>query len=108
MASDFFTNWYNQSWFGTGANPGKITPKNGYIAPPLDGVWATAPYLHNGSVPDLNTLLKSSSRPTYWTRTFDATDYNYTNVGWNYTVLSSANSTCYNTDLAPVIRLEIT
>lgn len=99
MASDFFTTWYNQSWFGTGANPGKITPKNGYIAPPLDGVWATAPYLHNGSVPDLNTLLKSSSRPAYWTRTFDATDYNYTNVGWNYTSLTSATTTCYNTDL---------
>jgi hypothetical protein len=23
----------------------------GYQAPPLDGIWATAPYLHNGSVP---------------------------------------------------------
>ena len=25
----------------------------GHHRPPLDGVWATAPYLHNGSVPDL-------------------------------------------------------
>lgn len=100
MASDFFTTWYNQSWFGTGVNPGRIAPKHGYIAPPLDGVWATAPYLHNGSVPDLYTLLKSSARPAYWTRSFSATDYNYTNVGWNYTALTSANSTCYNTDLA--------
>lgn len=99
MASDFFTTWYNQSWFGTGTNPGRITPKNGYIAPPLDGVWATAPYLHNGSVPDLNTLLKSSTRPDYWTRSFTATDYNYTNVGWNYTALTSPTTTCYNTDL---------
>jgi cytochrome c2 len=100
MASTFFTSWYNQSWFGTGANPGRIAPKHGYIAPPLDGVWATAPYLHNGSVPDLYTLLKSSARPTYWTRTFSTTDYNFTNVGWNYSTLSNPDATCYNTQLA--------
>lgn len=28
-----------------------------YRARPLDGIWATAPYLHNGSVPDLYELL---------------------------------------------------
>ena len=22
----------------------------GYVAPPLDGIWATAPFFHNGSV----------------------------------------------------------
>lgn len=99
IETDFFTTWYNQSWFGTGPYAGRVSPKNGYIAPPLDGVWATAPYLHNGSVPDLYTLLKSSARPAYWTRTFTTTDYNFTNVGWNYTQLSAANSTCYNTDL---------
>ncbi len=32
-----------------------------YKARPLDGIWATAPYLHNGSVPDLYTLLLPSS-----------------------------------------------
>ena len=30
----------------------------GYVARPLDGIWATAPYLHNGSVPTLDDLLK--------------------------------------------------
>jgi hypothetical protein len=29
-----------------------------YKARPLNGIWATAPYLHNGSVPNLDTLLK--------------------------------------------------
>jgi mono/diheme cytochrome c family protein len=29
-----------------------------YRARPLDGVWATAPYLHNGSVPTLQDMLK--------------------------------------------------
>ncbi|WNJ88851.1 di-heme-cytochrome C peroxidase [Bosea sp. 685] len=41
--------------------------KNGpvYRARPLDGVWATAPYLHNGSVPSLWwMLLPASARPT--------------------------------------------
>ena len=36
-----------------------------YRARPLDGVWATAPYLHNGSVPTLDDLLKpQDQRPT--------------------------------------------
>lgn len=36
-----------------------------YRARPLDGVWATAPYLHNGSVPTLrDMLLPQNERPT--------------------------------------------
>ncbi|MCY1494309.1 hypothetical protein D9M68_281720 [compost metagenome] len=36
-----------------------------YRARPLDGIWATAPYLHNGSVPTLDDLLSPQhSRPT--------------------------------------------
>ena len=31
----------------------------GYKARPLNGIWATAPYLHNGSVPTLTELLKA-------------------------------------------------
>ncbi len=34
----------------------------GYIAPPLHGVWATAPYLHNGSVPTVEHLLNYDVR----------------------------------------------
>ena len=33
-----------------------------YRARPLDGIWATAPYLHNGSVPNLYDLLLPSTR----------------------------------------------
>lgn len=37
----------------------------GYKARPLNGVWATAPFLHNGSVPTLHDLLlPESQRPT--------------------------------------------
>ena len=35
----------------------------GYVAPILSGLWATAPYLHNGSVPTLWALLNPSERP---------------------------------------------
>jgi hypothetical protein len=28
--------------------PGCAAPAPGYVAPPLDGIWATAPYLHDG------------------------------------------------------------
>ena len=34
----------------------KTTPQ--YKARPLNGIWATAPYLHNGSIPNLEQLLK--------------------------------------------------
>jgi hypothetical protein len=46
-----------------------------YKARPLDGVWATAPYLHNGSVPNLWQLLLPAARrdPRFWvgSRDFD-------------------------------------
>ena len=35
----------------------------GYLALPLDGIWARAPYLHNGSVPTMYQLLVPESRP---------------------------------------------
>lgn len=46
----------------------------GYLAPPLVGVWATAPYLHNGSVPSLRALLDPASRPQRWQRVEAAYD----------------------------------
>jgi hypothetical protein len=40
----------------------------GYLAQPLYGVWASAPYFHNGSVPNVWGVLKSSDRPLFWRR----------------------------------------
>lgn len=95
-----FVDWYNESWFAQGEYPGKIVPGQGYVAPPLDGIWATAPYLHNGSVPTLEALLDSSSRPTYWERSFDNTDYDLQKVGWNYEDRDSKlSSQTYDTTL---------
>ena len=52
--------WYNKSWFATSEPKSWFEPEKGYIAPPLDGIWATAPYLHNGSVPTIYEVLNLS------------------------------------------------
>jgi hypothetical protein len=41
---------------------------NGYKADTLRGIWAQAPYLHNGSVPTLGQLMCPSTRPTRFLR----------------------------------------
>jgi hypothetical protein len=43
--------------------PDRSKPQTqGYLASNLDGVWSTAPYLHNGSVPTLRHLLNKKLR----------------------------------------------
>lgn len=95
-----FIDWFNKSWFAQGDHPARLAPFDGYIAPPLDGIWITAPYLHNGSVPTLEAVLNSKLRPTYWSRDFDHPQYDYKRVGWKYTREDSARGTAvYNTTL---------
>jgi len=95
-----FIEWFNKSWFAKGEFAARLEPSSGYVAPPLDGVWITAPYLHNGSVPTLEAVLNSKIRPTYWSRSFDNKDYNYANPGWNYKVETGPNGKKnYNTTL---------
>lgn len=59
------------------------TVKIGYKARPLNGVWATAPYLHNGSVPTLAELLKPAANrsPTFHvgSRVFDPIHVGFVN-----------------------------
>lgn len=95
-----FVNWFNKSWFTTGDHPAKLVPYRGYIAPPLDGIWITAPYLHNGSVPDLESLLNSKKRPKYWERDFNTKNYNYEIPGYSYIIkLEPGGRDVYNTTL---------
>jgi mono/diheme cytochrome c family protein len=48
---------------------------DGYTSVLLDGLWMRAPYLHNGSVPTLDDLLKPvASRPTMFWRGYDLFD----------------------------------
>jgi hypothetical protein len=52
-----------------------VTSLQAYLARPLSGIWATAPYLHNGSVPNLYELLLPEGRrsPKFYVgdRSFD-------------------------------------
>lgn len=53
----------------------------GYVAPPLTGLWARAPYLHNGSVPTLVAMLQPpEKRPLTFYRGVDV--YDQENVGF--------------------------
>ncbi|MGH8584332.1 MAG: hypothetical protein ACREWG_16495 [Gammaproteobacteria bacterium] len=79
-----FQRWLHTSFYGEHS---RLAPAEGYVAPPLDGVWATAPYLHNGSIPTLAALLDSPARPRYWRRSHDTRDYDPATLGWRYTDL---------------------
>ena len=96
-SSPQFVEWFNKSWFTMGANPAQLVPFKGYIAPPLDGVWITAPYLHNGSVPTLEALLNSKLRPVFWKRDFDKQEYDYEHIGWKYSLAAADEHGAYNT-----------
>lgn len=92
--------WYNSSWFANTTPKSWFDPGMGYVAPPLDGVWATAPYLHNGSVPTLDDLLNSKQRPTYWSRSGNGADYDFQKVGWTYqTVVDNKGDWTFDTTL---------
>ena len=55
---------------------------NGYKADMLRGIWAQAPYLHNGSVPTLGQLLCSTTRPARFLR--GNLSYDETLVGFEW------------------------
>jgi len=61
--------------------PSAKTGAAGYKARPLNGIWATAPYLHNGSVPNLYELLlpveQRSKTFTLGSREFDPVRVGY-------------------------------
>lgn len=65
---------YGTSWFADMGEQETLSEVDGYVAPPLDGIWASAPYLHNGSVPTLWHLLHPNERPVVWRRTSLAPD----------------------------------
>lgn len=65
---------YSATWFGHYGEKAVKADLPGYVAPPLDGIWASAPYLHNGSVPTLWHLFYPQHRPVVWTRSEDGYD----------------------------------
>ena len=66
---------YGRNWINEyGRNGEVIADPGGYVAPPLDGVWASAPYFHNGSAPTLWHVLHPGARPVVWARVDDQND----------------------------------
>ncbi len=79
--------FYRESWFGEYGKLDVVEEPEGYVAPPLDGVWASAPYFHNGSVPTLWHVLHPEQRPAVWLRTEDG--YDRQRVGLEVTELDA-------------------
>jgi mono/diheme cytochrome c family protein len=82
----------------------------GYVAPPLYGTWGGAPYLHNGSVPDIWSILKPADRPRIWKRNYTAagifgknqgydasySSYDFSKLGWKYTAVACSDNALTN------------
>lgn len=94
--------------------------KLGYLAPPLYGVWATAPYFHNGAVPTVRQVLRSDERPDIWRRLSktprtdqagrvvmgyrtDLGAYNASDLGWQHEELPCGVGSTQFIDCNPVI-----
>ncbi|HEY6880397.1 MAG TPA: hypothetical protein VI299_20375 [Polyangiales bacterium] len=100
----------SHTWWAQGTNEEAsvcfgAVDRGGYLAPPLYGVWATAPYFHNGSVPNVWEVLAPAERKPLWRRLaapppagappnvlmgFDtnlARAYDHERLGWRYAVL---------------------
>lgn len=57
---------YARGWFTYYGKEGTVVEPDGYVAPPLNGIWASPPYFHNGSVPTLWGILNPAERPAVW------------------------------------------
>jgi hypothetical protein len=71
----------------------------GYANSPLDGIWLRAPYLHNGSIPNLRELLEpSANRTKVFFRGNDV--YDPQNVGFVSNVAEQNGKTFFRFDTA--------
>jgi cytochrome c5 len=103
--NEFFRDTYNgfdkQKDFKN--NYGDMTKGMGYKARHLSGVWATGPFLHNGSVPTLWEMLKpAKDRPKYFNVKSMAFDPKY--IGAPVKVWNRNNKKC---DLKDKVDKEI-
>ena len=100
-----YIDWFNESFWG---ETSRLEPNVGYVAPPLDGIWATAPYLHNGSVPTIAELLNSKTRPEFWTRDRkDSSSYDESALGFSYEALDHGQDGLPEKDQAAIYDTSI-
>lgn len=95
----------------------------GYLAPPLYGVWATAPYMHNGSIPNVWEVLKPQDRKPLWRRKsksprWDQTGrvimgydtsmsaYDTAKLGWKYDTIQCQNPSWFRPYVSPYLRCD--
>lgn len=79
---------YGESWLTGYGREKYLTEPAGYVAPPLDGIWASAPYFHNGSVPSLWGVLNADQRPAIWKQVDDQDRFDKKKVGVKVKVLT--------------------
>jgi mono/diheme cytochrome c family protein len=86
---------FNKTWFSQEKDSDgswyKVDETPGFQAPPLDGIWATAPYFHNASVPTVYHVLNSKARPRIFTRSYrsEKDDYDTERLGVKFTTLDA-------------------
>lgn len=96
----------------------------GYLAPPLYGVWATAPYFHNGSVPNVWEILDPAERKPLWRRKstparwdqhgrvvmgYDTNldrAYDQHRLGWEYDTVACEHRTWWSPSVTPYINCD--
>lgn len=67
-----------------------------YKARPLNGIWASAPFLHNGSVPNLTELLK---KPSERVTKFNVGSWEFDPVNVGFSTAAGTNTSEYDTSL---------
>ncbi len=77
-----------------GDRPNCLQAGAGYKARPLNGVWATGPFLHNGSVPTLDDLLRPADERPRFVRLGDPT-FDTVKVGLQQPELSKDSYPAY-------------
>jgi len=80
------------------AVPTTPDPAGGYVAPILSGLWASAPYLHNGSVPTLWHLMHAAERPLRFQVGGHALDWNRVGIAG---ALNAGGEYVFPTDYEP-------
>lgn len=81
----------------------KPSRHDGYNALPLVGIWAQAPYLHNGSVPTIYHLLMPKTRPEAFIKSKLSYDKEKLGFKWQLDDKAVEEGYLYNTTISPSI-----
>ena len=83
-----FRAYFNKTWFAQNNSHAEEDPK-GYVAPPLDGVWALGSVLSQRRSADDLRRVDEAARPKYFRRIGGAKEYDQKNVGLKFETLDA-------------------